>query len=69
MKNLAFSSLATVYGLTNLIPIKEGVPKSTTNHYGATKLMIEQILEEIALADSTWQISLFTLLQSDWKRS
>lgn len=58
VKNLVFSSSATVYGLTNSIPIKESAPKSTTNPYGATKLMIEQILEDIALADSTWQISL-----------
>lgn len=58
VKKLVFSSSATVYGVPEKTPIKESAPRSTTNPYGATKLMIEQMLEDIAAADATWQISL-----------
>lgn len=58
VKKLVFSSSATVYGVPEKMPIKESAPRSTTNPYGATKLMIEQMLEDIATADATWQISL-----------
>ena len=43
-KKLVFSSSATVYGKPEKLPIKENFPLSTTNPYGATKLMIEDIL-------------------------
>lgn len=43
-KKLVFSSSATVYGMNKNIPFKEGFPLSTTNPYGATKKMIEEIL-------------------------
>lgn len=58
VKKLVFSSSATVYGVPETTPIKESAPRSTTNPYGATKLMIKQMLEDIAAADATWQISL-----------
>lgn len=58
VKKLVFSSSATVYGVPETIPIQETAPRSTTNPYGATKLMIEQILEDLAFSDSEWDISL-----------
>lgn len=58
VKKLVFSSSATVYGTPEKTPITEDAPRSTTNPYGATKLMIEQMLEDIAASDSSWQIAL-----------
>jgi len=58
VKKLVFSSSATVYGVPKKTPITEEAPRTTTNPYGATKLMIEQMLEDIAASDSSWQISL-----------
>lgn len=58
VKKLVFSSSATVYGVPETTPITESAPRSTTNPYGATKLMIEQMLEDIAFADPTWDITL-----------
>lgn len=57
-KRLVFSSSATVYGMPKTVPIKEDFPLSTTNPYGATKLMIEDMLRDIAKADSEWSIAL-----------
>ena len=50
-KKIVFSSSATVYGAPKTVPIKEDFPLSTTNPYGSTKLMIEQILRDICVAD------------------
>lgn len=50
-KKIIFSSSATVYGTPKTVPIKEDFPLSTTNPYGSTKLMIEQILKDICIAD------------------
>ncbi len=58
VKKLVFSSSATVYGVPETTPITESAPRSATNPYGATKLMIEQMLEDIAFADPTWDITL-----------
>ena len=58
VKNLVFSSSATVYGLNNISPLKEGLPLSTTNPYGTTKLMIEQILNDLWNSDKKWSIAL-----------
>ena len=58
VKNLVFSSSATVYGLNNISPLKEGLPLSTTNPYGTTKLMIEQILNDLWNSDKEWSIAL-----------
>jgi UDP-glucose 4-epimerase len=55
---LVFSSSATVYGKPNALPIREDAPLSATNPYGATKLMGEQILGDLARADPAWKIAL-----------
>lgn len=56
--NLVFSSSATVYGMPETVPITEDFPLSTTNPYGATKLMIENILQDVYKADNNWSITL-----------
>ena len=48
---IVFSSSATVYGTPKTVPIKEDFPLSTTNPYGETKLMIERILKDTAVAN------------------
>ncbi|WP_304942837.1 UDP-glucose 4-epimerase GalE, partial [Vallitalea guaymasensis] len=58
VKNMVFSSSATVYGMNNVSPLTEDLPLSTTNPYGSTKLMIEQILRDIYVSDNTWSIAL-----------
>jgi len=50
-KKIVFSSSATVYGAPKTVPIKEDFPLSTTNPYGSTKLMIEQILKDVCVSD------------------
>ena len=50
-KKIVFSSSATVYGAPKVVPIKEDSPLSTTNPYGSTKLMIEQILNDVCVSD------------------
>lgn len=57
-KKLVFSSSATVYGLPKTLPIEEDFPRSTTNPYGTTKLMIERILEDLYKSDNRWAITL-----------
>lgn len=58
VKNFVFSSSATVYGDPHTCPITEDFPLSTTNPYGATKLMIEDMLRDIAKADSSFNIAI-----------
>lgn len=58
VKKFVFSSSATVYGDPHTCPITEDFPLSTTNPYGATKLMIEDMLRDIAKADSTFNIAI-----------
>lgn len=58
VKRLVFSSSATVYGTPKTVPIREDFPLSTTNPYGATKLMQEDIFRDIANSDSEWSIAL-----------
>ena len=58
VKNFVFSSSVTVYGDPHTCPITEDFPLSTTNPYGATKLMIEDILKDIAKADSSFNIAI-----------
>lgn len=58
VKMLVFSSTAAVYGKPEMLPIKEDCPLSSTNPYGTTKLMIEEILQDMCKADPTWKISL-----------
>ena len=57
-KKIVFSSSATVYGVPKTVPIKEDFPLSTTNPYGSTKLMIEQILKDVYISDNNWSIIL-----------
>ncbi|WP_040203728.1 UDP-glucose 4-epimerase GalE [Neobacillus jeddahensis] len=58
VKNLVFSSSATVYGMPERVPISEDFPLSATNPYGKTKLMIEEILRDVYVADQGWSIAL-----------
>ncbi|MEE1280193.1 MAG: UDP-glucose 4-epimerase GalE [Oscillospiraceae bacterium] len=58
VKRLVFSSSATVYGVPKAVPIREDFPLSTTNPYGATKLMQEDIFRDIAASDGEWSIAL-----------
>ncbi len=55
VKNIIFSSSATVYGDPETLPIVETSPRSATNPYGQSKLMIEHILQDLAIADKDWQ--------------
>ena len=57
-KKIVFSSSATVYGDPKTVPIKEDFPLSTTNPYGSTKLMIEQILTDVYVSDNEWSVIL-----------
>jgi UDP-glucose 4-epimerase len=57
--NLVFSSSATVYGAPSIVPIAENHPAGqTTNPYGRSKFMIEQILTDLAHSDSRWKIAI-----------
>ena len=59
VKNIVFSSSATVYGDPAFIPITEECPKGTcTNPYGWTKSMLEQILSDVTVADKEWNVIL-----------
>ncbi|SNS28270.1 UDP-glucose 4-epimerase GalE [Sphingopyxis indica] len=57
VKTLVFSSSATVYGQPKYLPLDEAHPTSATNPYGRTKLMIEEMLADIAGADPGWRIA------------
>ncbi|MAD74080.1 MAG: UDP-glucose 4-epimerase GalE [Rheinheimera sp.] len=58
VKKLVFSSSATVYGDAKTVPIAESAPRSATNPYGQSKLMIELILEDLVKAEPDWGITL-----------
>jgi UDP-glucose 4-epimerase len=58
VKQLVFSSSATVYGDPYTVPITEDFPLSATNPYGRSKLMVEDILRDLYRADPSWRISL-----------
>lgn len=57
VKTMVFSSSATVYGDPASVPIKEDFPLSTTNPYGQSKLMIENILEDVFSSEPGWRIA------------
>lgn len=57
-KRLVFSSSATVYGAAAEVPIPETAPRSATNPYGQSKLMIEHILQDLAASDPSWSVAL-----------
>jgi len=57
VRNLVFSSSATVYGDPHAVPITEDFPVgATTNPYGGTKLIVEQLLRDLYKSDSAWRI-------------
>lgn len=59
VKNIIFSSSATVYGDPAFVPITEACPKGEiTNPYGQTKGMLEQILTDLNVADPEWNVVL-----------
>lgn len=58
VKNIVFSSSATVYGKPKSVPIKEDFPLSTSNPYGSTKLFIEYILKDLYNADKSFNIAI-----------
>ena len=58
VKNLVFSSSATVYGDPETVPVTEEFSTSATNPYGRTKLMIEEILKDLYAADKEWNIAI-----------
>lgn len=58
VKNIVFSSSATVYGNPATVPIREDFPLSVTNPYGRTKLMLEEIFRDLYNADKEWNIML-----------
>ena len=57
VKTMVFSSSATVYGDPASVPITEDFPRSCTNPYGASKLMIEDILADLYRSDPGWHIA------------
>jgi UDP-glucose 4-epimerase len=58
LRTLVFSSSATVYGEPQRLPLTEDHPLSVTNPYGRTKLMIEDMLRDLAYSDSGWRLAL-----------
>lgn len=56
IKNLVFSSSATVYGDPQYLPIDENHPTSAINAYGRSKLHIEEMLKDVANSDPAWKI-------------
>ncbi|MCQ2533500.1 MAG: UDP-glucose 4-epimerase GalE [Clostridia bacterium] len=57
-KNIIFSSSATVYGAPKSVPITEDFPLHTTNPYGSTKLMLENVLTDLTIGDPSWSVIL-----------
>ncbi len=58
VKKIIFSSSATVYGTPERLPLDENCRLSTTNPYGSTKLMMENIMQDVYKADNEWNIIL-----------
>ena len=58
VKNLVFSSSATVYGMPEQVPINEEFLLGATNPYGRTKQMIEEILRDLHVSDHEWSVAL-----------
>ena len=57
VRNIVFSSSATVYGSPTELPIKEtSETGNTTNPYGTSKLIVEKILKDLYLSDNTWNV-------------
>ncbi len=58
VRNLVFSSSATVYGASEEVPLIEKLPLDATNPYGRTKEQIEDILTDLGASDPTWRVAL-----------
>lgn len=58
VRQIVFSSSATVYGNPATVPICEDFPLSATNPYGRSKLIIEDVLRDIVLSDFSWKVAL-----------
>ncbi len=58
VKSIVFSSSATVYGDPATVPITEDFPLSATNPYGRSKLIIEEVLRDVAVSDTDWNVAL-----------
>lgn len=58
VKNIVFSSSATVYGRPEKLPVDETAPLSATNPYGRCKLIIEDILRDLHVADPSLNVAL-----------
>jgi UDP-glucose 4-epimerase len=58
VKTMVFSSSATVYGEPSSVPVREDAALAPANPYGQTKLMIEQILRDLAASDPGWQVAI-----------
>jgi len=58
VRNLVFSSSATVYGDPQSLPLREDAPTGATNPYGRTKLFIEELLRDVHRADPAWRVAL-----------
>lgn len=58
VKNIVFSSSATVYGESEVLPLHEDLPCGPINPYGRTKWMIELILRDLHIADPAWNVAL-----------
>jgi UDP-glucose 4-epimerase len=56
VRTLVFSSSATVYGAAEVMPLREDSPTGTTSPYGRSKLMVEQMLQDLAAADAGWSL-------------
>ncbi|MCY9692644.1 UDP-glucose 4-epimerase GalE [Paenibacillus alginolyticus] len=58
VKRMIFSSSATVYGMSESVPISEKSPLGATNAYGRTKLIIEEIMQDVYVSDPNWSIAI-----------
>lgn len=58
VRQLVFSSSATVYGDPHRVPIREDFPLQATNPYGRSKLHIEDMLRDLSASDASWRIAL-----------
>jgi UDP-glucose 4-epimerase len=58
VRNIVFSSSATVYGDPASVPIREHFPTSATNPYGRSKLFVEEILKDLHASDADWNVAL-----------
>jgi UDP-glucose 4-epimerase len=57
-KSIVFSSSASVYGSVNISPISEACPLSTSNPYAQSKLVIENLLQDVFISDKEWNVSI-----------